>query len=788
VALSTRSRVGTATIEQICSLPDDLYRVRWVEFAYYDLSDQLRPVLGGNASWCTFARWSTYTIGEALRLDQPNARLEAILREDWVKPFASVLKNIEHRLRNVDRGAIPILLAAGNRLVFHEIGYAVTAFLEWLRGRRDAGRDGTVFDADAWAAYRATIQCWPANDFFRACDANMLRDALEAYYRASCASADPVLQAQLVLLGNLLLGAYEQWRVDAYLEVALDLKPSGLVQPMRIDPHDEAGHDHAQPFALLRAGTPFALRHLSPVTAFLSDRYAWFLTRFSMTWDAPLTTDVPESRILGRDVGPLTPDGELWPPALRNLDRVPVAGKLFDSYDRSHGTGKGTAASNWRRFTDRMDFIANLFRKEQQNEHLFAPPTHEQLRFLDLQLTDEALDEMRGHGDPPMDTVVAELFRDPNMTPRDFVTGFMAHRLDYEPLDGLPRPDPPAWASGPTIKAGQDFFARYGLEIASALFSASLPKAYTAAHGARVLMASAELVSNPSRRIAETGQFLLDLMVQDEPPLARDTTGYRAARGVRLFHAAIRHLVLTHTDADHRDPADGVPVNQEDLLGTLVTFTVIVMEALDNMGIVVSDAERDAYLHLWLVAGHLLGIDYALLRPAPLGPAEPPLDYLEMQAIRTSVFRRQAAPSIQGQLLTRALLDESERSIGPWLRSFPAASTRRLLGEYPADMLEVPFAGATRLVLEGLRPVARLVDPITHGRLFRYVSRQTTRGMYQRWIEQATKGQRPPWRNQEFLSKWGVRAASLDLTHQPSANGDRSPQPTPAAGTAPRIP
>ena len=118
---------------------------------------------------------------------------------------------------------------------------------------------------------------------------------------------------------------------------------------------------------------------------------------------------------------------------------------------------------------------------------------------------------------------------------------------------------------------------------------------------------------------------------------------------VRGFHAAIRKMLegrepwktewtvpMTPRN-DGARPGDGkpeVPINQEDLLGTLTTFTVVVIESLEKMGVTVSDEHRDGYLHTWLVVGHLLGIDYDRLRSRPFNRDLEPLTYFEMQLVR----------------------------------------------------------------------------------------------------------------------------------------------------------
>ena len=56
--LSTEVPIDVDAIEHICCLPDDLYRLRWVSYAYHDISDRLAEGLGRNASWPTFAEWS----------------------------------------------------------------------------------------------------------------------------------------------------------------------------------------------------------------------------------------------------------------------------------------------------------------------------------------------------------------------------------------------------------------------------------------------------------------------------------------------------------------------------------------------------------------------------------------------------------------------------------------------------------------------------------------------------------------------------------------------------------
>jgi ER-bound oxygenase mpaB/B'/Rubber oxygenase, catalytic domain len=328
-----------------------------------------------------------------------------------------------------------------------------------------------------------------------------------------------------------------------------------------------------------------------------------------------------------------------------------------------------------------------------------------------------------------------------------------------ELLDADPSPpDLPVWADRAKLWAGQEFFRRSGLDIGGALFAASLPMSYTAARGARVLTTTAALVSDARRRLAETGQMLLDTMASDDaskPPLGRDTRAYQAARGVRLFHGAVRRMIRTDPVVNWDEETLGAPISQEDLVGTLAAFTVAVIAALDEMGVTCTVQDRDAYLHLWLVTGHLLGIDYDLLfsdghRPEERPADEQPLTYADMQLIARVIFARNASTSPGGQRLMGALLDVTERSMPAFLTSLPRAMTRRLIGNQYANMLGVPRAGATRLLVAAIRPFNTMMSPYVRKNVFGVMSSSVTRRAYRWWIAQG-HGDRPPWR---FPGSW----------------------------------
>jgi hypothetical protein len=341
-------------------------------------------------------------------------------------------------------------------------------------------------------------------------------------------------------------------------------------------------------------------------------------------------------------------------------------------------------------------------------------------------VTHELLDEMSGQGDEVADAVIREHFEwmraradEPGAgAPADLVRRMATHlRLPEGPVpspyDEYLRRDEarlPAWATGTAARErdrrAAAFFAAHTLQIGSALFCASLPAGYASPRGARVLALTGRLGDAPVRRIAETAQFLVDVMAENG--LDRGRPGYEDIQRVRTMHAAVRHFIQHDPEVPrtrfHPPPPDGwsdawgVPINQEDLLGGLLTFTVTVFEVLDKLGVECDEADLDAYLFRWCVIGHLMGI-----RPDIL-----PLDREAAEAAAELIRERQCAPSRDGRELTRALVVSVQETMPRRIADgVIPATVRWYVGDDTADALEVGRNGWTR-VLRG--PLALLSD------------------------------------------------------------------------------
>lgn len=261
----------------------------------------------------------------------------------------------------------------------------------------------------------------------------------------------------------------------------------------------------------------------------------------------------------------------------------------------------------------------------------------------------------------------------------------------------------PPWADLERCESGRRFFNDWALEIGLGLFLCALPAAYAAEPGVPVLAMTGRLQEHAQERILETAQLVLD--IGDRGSLLPTGNAYRTIRHVRLMHAAVRRLITT-SDRIGRPGAPGptglvweehwgVPINQEHLAGTMVSFSYAMLEALDAMGLDHDQDAADDYLHLWAVAGHLIGVQEHLI----------PHDRASWQHLSDLIKARNYAPSEYGSALTRALLDVVRGYLPRPLRGLAPTTMRSMIGDDVADMLDVPKANWTRWLLLGVRGV-----------------------------------------------------------------------------------
>jgi hypothetical protein len=335
-----------------------------ITLAYGDISRQLAGLIANSAdqstwdaNWCTFATWSSKTIGTCID-HRPEHGLILHLVRRLPSPLRSLSFALAEQLLCRGHGAIYRTLAIGNRLVFLEISTAVSHFVECF-GSTEPGDERRRFDT-YWDGVQTFLDglrhldpSWVASP---APDPATLRSGMDAYRRART-ETDPKARAELVLLGNLLLGAYEQTRVDDYLTASLSLFTTSWLHRLMRGP---------KPGICASVGRVLA----APVSAL----YALFATRFFLALELPTPTGVAELMV-GRPVPPVdAADGELLFPDVLVHIANPELQAVLTRYDLSDGHAAHTRSRNWSRFADRMNYITNLFRSRQRSHALFARP------------------------------------------------------------------------------------------------------------------------------------------------------------------------------------------------------------------------------------------------------------------------------------------------------------------------------------------------------------------------------------------------------------------------------
>lgn len=256
----------------------------------------------------------------------------------------------------------------------------------------------------------------------------------------------------------------------------------------------------------------------------------------------------------------------------------------------------------------------------------------------------------------------------------------------------------PPWADAQAMAAGAAFFIKHAEQIMQLLGLLSLPYCYAAADGAMVLYLSQQLKDHAAKRLGDTAEFIWDVMSPNA--FTKEGKGFSSILKIRLMHAAARYYTLK---SGKWNDAWGFPVNQEDTAGTNLAFSLIVIRGLRKMGHSISYADQQAYLHLWGVIGHLLGLDVNLI----------PKNGKDANELEAAIRERHFKSSEQGRELTKSLISVFEKSLpkGVTLKE-TLQLMRYLLGDPVAEILGlkadimpgyVPFALKTSNDIRNLK-------------------------------------------------------------------------------------
>ncbi|WP_327001154.1 DUF2236 domain-containing protein [Dactylosporangium sp. NBC_01737] len=227
----------------------------------------------------------------------------------------------------------------------------------------------------------------------------------------------------------------------------------------------------------------------------------------------------------------------------------------------------------------------------------------------------------------------------------------------------------PAWADRAKLERAAQFNKSRGLYlnllngVGGGMLSTAIPKEARAVYYSK---GGADMED----RVAKTS--ILGFAVGDLNAYRPDGDCIVQAVKTRLVHAAVRHLLQ---QSPHWDGT--IPISQEDMLVTWHTLPTFAMRRMREWQVPMTTADADAYLHVWQVTAHLLGIKDEYI-PASWAAANTQSD---------QVLPRNMGPTPEGVILTDILLGQLAEQTSPGSISRPLvnALARYLVGDQVAD-------------------------------------------------------------------------------------------------------
>ncbi|PWJ42466.1 oxygenase MpaB family protein [Sediminitomix flava] len=305
--------------------------------------------------------------------------------------------------------------------------------------------------------------------------------------------------------------------------------------------------------------------------------------------------------------------------------------------------------------------------------------------------TFEILEKKRQLGDPLADKVIQTLIEE---------NGLESIRMIFEMVSqnkSLPKIEMPKvlrdyfeetaklpdWVDYKKLDAASKFHQKYGIQLSLLLLCKALPTTYACGKGAEVLYMTGRFhaskngdMDNFTKRLIETSQFVVDVM--SEGGLGPYGRGIRSAQKVRLIHAAIRYYLMHQHEWDHK--TYGVPINQEDMAGTLLSFSIIPLLGLEQIGKNLSYEEKENYYYTWRVVGHILGLEEEMM----------PQKFIQGYRLANQIINHQKEPSEAGKVLTNTCVNFIQ-NMNPsnFFKAFPSLLVRYMIGDELADIVGI---------------------------------------------------------------------------------------------------
>jgi len=269
----------------------------------------------------------------------------------------------------------------------------------------------------------------------------------------------------------------------------------------------------------------------------------------------------------------------------------------------------------------------------------------------------------------------------------------------------------PTWVNWTKVALGQRVFQRSCQTCLLSLCYSSLVGGFAVPHIAAVLESTGRLTRTcPATyaRLIETALMVLAVMGPDEQTLhplwspdgvvsseafggnqtpVHRGNGWLAALRTRFLHAQVRAMLAKRSgDKVWNYALYGTPINQEDQLVTLLSFSFNVLRCLEQVGLPLTHAEREGYIHAWRLVGWLCGVEAELLERHMCS-----FEASELASQSVLLHLVYPAAEASGARMAQHVLDALTRHMPQhWSFSFHAAMARLLLSDEWADGLGLP--------------------------------------------------------------------------------------------------
>ena len=239
----------------------------------------------------------------------------------------------------------------------------------------------------------------------------------------------------------------------------------------------------------------------------------------------------------------------------------------------------------------------------------------------------------------------------------------------------------PSWADQAKLKTAGDFYKKRGLYLGlmyafnSGMMSTAIPNEARAVYYSK---GGADMRD----RITKTGKLGHD--VGDLNAYQPSGDMIVTAVKTRMTHAAVRHLLPQSPQWPVINGWKPIPISQADIMVTWHSLATFANRQLTAWRLRIPRAESEAFLHLWQVTAHMLGVKDEYI----------PASWTEADAQAQQVLDPILSPTPEGIALADILLDLAQLDLNgdgrSPLRPPLHALTRYMLGDEVTDGLQIP--------------------------------------------------------------------------------------------------